>query len=215
MTNDHVSLLYSKNSKEKIPLLINLLKEYGIHQKKKIYIQSFDMKASYYVHHLISLISKIDFKIIDSYMFPVGAKNNEMKNCKIDAEQFVMAIEAIRESDIVISSSKAFPDEDWLDYVFDLSSIQPYQVIIIDNFDKFIEESNKNLRTIQKIINCYVKKYKAEVILFMSHLEKYDQSFQNWKVTHINDSFIFEYDKNNHQILRILEKENMDGKNRI
>lgn len=207
MINDNISLLYNKNPKERIPLLINILEEYGIKQRKKIYMQSFDVKASYYVNHLISLISKIDFKLIDSYMFPVETTSNELKSYEIDANDFVSAIDAIRKSQIVISSDEVFPDEDWFDYIFDLSSVQPYQVIIIDNFAKLIEKSNKNIRTIKKIINRYVKKYQAEIILFMDDIDQFNNSFKNWKTAKINDYFSFEFDENNHKILKIDEKE--------
>ncbi len=201
MINDNVSLLYFKSPKEKIPLLINILEEYGIKQNKKIYMQSFDIKSSYYVNHLISLISKINFKYIDSYMFPIGAKSNDLKNYKINANKFVEAIEKIRKSNISISTSKIYDDEDWLDYIFNYS----YQVIIIDNFDKFIEKSNKNTKTIIKTINNYTKKYKAEIILFTNDIKKIN-TFKNFKTSIINDSFIFEYDKHNHQILNIVER---------
>ena len=111
--NENISVISSRNPKERIPLLLNILYEYGINDKKSIYVQSFDVNSSYYINHLISLISKIDFKLVDSYMFPVGVKSNKLKSEKIDTKKFVSAIEEIRNSDIVISSSKIFNQELW------------------------------------------------------------------------------------------------------
>ena len=202
--NENISVISSRNPKERIPLLLNILYEYGINEKKSIYVQSFDVNSSYYINHLISLISKIDFKLVDSYMFPVGAKSNKLKSEKIDTKKFVSAIEEIRNSDIVISSSKIFNQELWLDYVFDIDSIKPYQVIIIDNFNEFVLKTEEYISTVRKRINEYSKKYNAEIILFIndSDIPNYNTHF---KISNINKPFKFEYDKSNHIITNIEE----------
>ncbi len=202
--NENISVISSRNPKERIPLLLNILYEYGINEKKSIYVQSFDVNSSYYINHLISLISKIDFKLVDSYMFPVGAKSNKLKSEKIDTKKFVSAIEEIRNSDIVISSSKIFNQELWLDYVFDIDSIKPYQVIIIDNFNEFVLKTEEYISTVRKRINEYSKKYNAEIILFIndSDIPNYNTHF---KISDINKPFKFEYDKSNHSITNIEE----------
>ena len=106
--NDNISVILSDNLKFRMPLLINILEEYGIRKQKKVYMQAFLFNSSYYVNHLISLISKIDFKLVESYMFPVGAKINSLTKENIDYDKFMLALEKIRDSHIVISSNKIY-----------------------------------------------------------------------------------------------------------
>ncbi len=198
--NDNISVILSDNFKNRIPLLVNILKEYGIREQKRVYIQSFLFHSSHYVNRLISLISKIDFKLVESYIFPVGAKTKAVIKEKIDYNEFMSALEKIRHSNIVISSNKVF-DEDWLDYIFD-KTIEPYDVIIIDDFDKFLKESNKDIKTIKETIEEYSKKYNTSVILFTNN-SKLKNNFLNWKIAKVNDPLEFVFDDKNYNIIDI------------
>ena len=204
--NHNISVIFSKNPKERIPLLLNILYEYGINQGKSVHLQSFDVNQSFYVNHLVSLISKIDFKLVESYMFPIDVKV-QLKEKNIDSLEFVSALEKIRTAQIKLSSSKPLTDESWLDYVFDLSSLKPFQVIIIDNFGEFIDKSNKDIEVIMKTIEKYSKKYKCEIVLFINDKDLSKYSFPSWKVAHINEPLVFKYDSHNHNIVDIVEKE--------
>ena len=104
--NQHISVIWSKNAKERLPLLINILYEYGIKQNKSIYFQAFDLNSHLYVNHLIALISKIDYKLVESYMYPTMAKSNNLQNQKIDVGKFMLALETIRKAKITISNTK-------------------------------------------------------------------------------------------------------------
>ncbi len=199
--NDNISVILSDNLNNHIPLLINILEVYGIREQKKIYLQSFIFNSSYYVNRLISLISKIDFKLVESYMFPVGAKTKAVTKEKIDYNKFVLAIEKIRKSYIVISNNKVF-DEDWLDYIFDKNTIESYDVIIIDDFDKLLKESNKDIKMIKKTIEEYSKKNNTYVILFTED-SKLKNKFLDWKIAKVNDSLKFVFDDKNYNIIDI------------
>ena len=202
--NSNISVISSRNPKERIPLLVNILYEYGIKQNKSIYFQAFDINTTFYVNHLISLISKIDFKLVESYMFPVITKSEKLRNQKIDTQKLFTAIETIRNSNINISSNKVLDKENWLDYVFDYSL--PYSVIIIDNFKTFIDKVDIDINIIKKHINKYCQKFNAEVILFMNDSDKDKYSFPRWKNSQVSDAFIFEFDKSNYNILDIRER---------
>ena len=195
--NDNISVILSDNLKFRMPLLINILEEYGIRKQKKVYMQAFLFNSSYYVNHLISLISKIDFKLVESYMFPVGAKINSLTKENIDYDKFMLALEKIRDSHIVISSNKIF-NENWLNYIFD----NTYDVVIIDDFDKFIKESNKNIKTIKKKIEKYCKKYNSQVILFAKD-SILKNEFLDWKIAKIDDPLEFVFDDKNYNIIDI------------
>lgn len=198
--NDNISVILSDNFKNRIPLLVNILEEYGIREQKRVYVQSFLFHSSHYVNCLISLISKIDFKLVESYMFPIGAKTKAVIKEKIDDNEFMSALEKIRHSNIVISSNKVF-DEDWLDYIFD-KTIEPYDVIIIDDFDKFLKESNKDIKTIKETIEEYSKKHNTSVILFANN-SKLKNNFLDWKIAKVNDPLEFVFDDKNYNIIDI------------
>ena len=207
--NENISVICSETPKERIPLLLNILKEYGIMQHKKVYVQSFDVKKDYYINHLISLIGKIDFKLVESYMFPIEVKSEKEK--KINSKSFILALEKLRNSDITIKDNKEFKKVTWLNYVFDLASTLTYQVIIIDNFNEFLERSEESLECIMNRIEKYSKRYHAEIILFMNEMDYH--KFLNWKVSKVNDPFEFNYDPHHHSILGIERKdENHDNK---
>ena len=195
--NDNISVILSDNLKFRIPLLINILEEYGINKQERVYMQSFLFNSSYYVNRLISLISKIDYKLVESYMFPVGAKTNSLVKEKIDYHKFMLALEKIRNSHIVISCNKIF-NEDWLDYIFD----NTYDVIIIDDFDKFIKESNKDIKIIKKTIEEYCKKNNAQVILFAKD-SILKNKFLDWKIAKIDEPLEFVFDDKNYNIIDI------------
>ncbi len=204
--NENISILTSKKPREKFPLLINILKEYGLNQKKKIYLQSFELYQSYYVNHLIALISGADFLLVESYMFPTGAKSRDLKKRRINGLKFVSAIEKIRDTNICISDSKIFENESWLDYVFDLSSTKAYQVIIIDNFEEFIRKTNENINVIKSKINKYCQKYKAEIILFMDDKDILKYDFSDWKISSIDSPFHFVFNNKNYKLLSVEER---------
>ena len=81
----------------------------------------------------------------------------------------ISAIEKIRKANVSISSSKINEKENWLDDLFDLSTIEPYQVIIIDNFDKFLKVCNEDTIMVKKTIQEYSKKYHTMIILFTNN----------------------------------------------
>ncbi len=199
--NESISVILSNNLKNRIALLINILEEYGIGERKKVYMQSFLFPSSYYVNRFISLISKIDFKLVESYMFPVGAKTNTFKKEKINHHEFLLALEKIRNSHIVISSQKIFKD-DWLDYVFDKTINEPYDVIIIDDFDKFLKESKKDIKTIKKKIEEYSKKYNTCIILFAKD-SRLKNKFLDWKIAKVEEPLKFVFDDKNYNIIDI------------
>ena len=202
--NQHISVIWSKNAKERLPLLINILYEYGIKQNKSIYFQAFDLNSHLYVNHLIALISKIDYKLVESYMYPTMAKSNNLQNQKIDVGKFMLALETIRKAKITISNTKIL-EEDWLNYVFDYSL--PNSVIIIDNFKTFIDKVNIDMNLIKKHINRYSQKFKAEIILFMNNSDKEKYTFKRWVNAQVNEPFILEFEEQNHNILDINRKE--------
>lgn len=199
--NDNISVILSKNFKKRIPLLINILEEYGIKEQKRVYMQAFLFPSSYYVNRLISLISKIDFKLTESYMLPTKAKTNFLAKSKLDYHKFMLALEKIRKANIIISSHKVFK-EDLLDYIFDEGVIEPYDAIIIDDFDSFLEKSNKDIETIKQAIEAYSKKHNTYVILFMkdSNLKNH---FLNWEIAQIDDPLEFKFDDKNYNIIDI------------
>ncbi len=199
--NDNISVILSDNLKKRIPMLINILEEYGIREQKKVYMQAFLFNSSNYVNKLISLISKIDFKLVESYMFPVGAKRNTLKKEKIDYNKFILTLEKIRNSNIVISSNKIF-NEDWLDYIFDKTTIEPYDVIIIDDFDKFLKKSNKDIKTIKKTIEEYSKKHNTSIILFAKD-SILENNFLDWKIAKVDEPLKFVFDDKNYNIIYI------------
>ncbi len=198
--NDNISVILSDNFKNRMPLLINILEEYGIREQKRVYMQTFLFNSSYYVNHLISLISKIDFKLVESYMFPVGSKTKTLINKKIDYNEFMSALEKIRNSHIVVSSNKIF-NEDWLDYIFD-KTIEPYDVIIIDDFDRFLKESYEDIKTIKKTIEGYSKKNNTCVILFAKD-ETLKNKLLGWKIAKVNEPLEFMFDDKNYNIIDI------------
>ena len=203
--NENISVISSRNPKERIFLLINILYLYGIKENKKIYMQSFLLHTSYYVNRLISYISKIDFKIIESYMFPVSNKNNTLKYKNINMKDFTFALKKIKESNIVIKDSKILDEQDWIDYIFNLNN--EYQVIIIDNFEYLLKNTKNSFKEIKIKIEKYSKKYNTNVILFINEKELTKYKFNNWKVSNINSPFTFTFNKNNNHLLDIKLKE--------
>ncbi len=203
--NENISVISSRNPKERIFLLINILYLYGIKENKKIYMQSFLLHTSYYVNRLISYISKIDFKIIESYMFPVSNKNNTLKYKNINMKDFTFALKKIKESNIVIKDSKILDEQDWIDYIFNLNN--EYQVIIIDNFEYLLKNTKNSFKEIKIKIEKYSKKYNTNVILFINEKELTKYKFNNWKVSNINSPFTFTFNKNNNHLLDINLKE--------
>ena len=192
--NDNIFVILSDNLKKRIPMLINILEEYGIREQKKVYMQAFLFNFSNYVNKLISLISKIDFKLVESYMFPVGAKRNTLKKEKIDHSKFILTLEKIRDSHIVISSNKIF-NEDWLDYIFDKTTIEPYD-------DKFLKKSNKDIKTIKKTIEEYSKKHNTPIILFAKD-SILENNFLDWKIAKVDEPLKFVFDDKNYNIIDI------------
>ena len=150
------------------------------------------------VECLYYLISKIEFKLVESYMFPVGPKIHGLINQKIDYNEFLSALEQIRKSNIIVSSNKVF-NEDWLDYIFD-KTIEPYDVIIIDDFDNFLKESNKDIKTIKETIEEYSKKNDTSIILFAKDNVLVNK-FLNWKIAKANDPLEFVFDDKSYLIL--------------
>ena len=207
---EDISIICSRNPKERIPMLINILYEYGIKEKKKVYMQTFDLNSSYYINRLLSLITKTDFRLIESYMFPIGAKIKELQKTKINYKNFMMALEMLRESNIVISSSKVFSEESWLDYIFNQDIKDSYDVIIIDNFAKFLESCHEDAKVVKKVIQNYSQKYKASIILFASENDEFKEIFSNWQITKINETLTFIFDPFNYNILDIVRKDNKD-----
>ena len=201
---ENINVICSKSPKERIPLLTNFLYLYGIKENKNVYLQTFLLNSSYYVNQLISYISNIDFKIIESYMVPFTIKSNCLKRQKINSEDFIYALEKIRKSNIVISSTKIFEEQDWIDYIFDFN--HEYQIIIVDNFADLLTKTKKSFKQIKLKIEKYSKKYNPKIILFMSEKELIKYHFSNWKISYIDKPFVFKYDKNNH-IADIILKE--------
>ncbi len=198
--NECISLICSRSPKERIPLLLNFLYEYGILQNKKVYLQSFDLSSYYYINRLVSLISKIEFRLVESYMFPIETKTLSLKKEKMDYNEFMSALEKIRNSHIVISSNKVF-NEDWLDYIFD-KTIEPYDVIIINDFDKLLKKSHKDIKTIKKTIEQYSEKYNTYVILFAKDSVLINK-FLDWKIAKVNDPLEFVFDDKNYNLIDI------------
>lgn len=182
--NERISLIYSRNPKERIPLLINILDLYGIKEQKTIYMQSFLLRTSYYVNRLISHLSKINFQVIESYMFPVGAKTNALKEQKINVQDFILALEKVRHANIVISSSKVFPEQDWVDIIFDFDN--EYQIIIIDSLEDLLKNTTKSFKCLKNTMEKYSQRYNAQIILFMNEKEFKKYNFTNWQVSSIN-----------------------------
>ena len=178
---ENISIICSKSLKERICLLINILYLDGIKENKNIYMQTFLLKPTYYVNQLISYMTNVEFKIVESYMKPFSIKSNKLKQININKEDLVMALEKIRKANIVISSNKVFKEKDWLDYIFDLDN--KYQ---IKNIKKKIEE--------------YSEKYNAKIILFIDEKELIKYQFFDWKVSYVDKPFKFKYDKCNHLI---------------
>lgn len=198
--NDNISVILSDNFKNWMSLLVNILEEYGIRKQKRVYVQSFLFHSSHYVNRLISLISKLDFKLVESYMFPVGAKTKAVTKENIDYNEFMSALEKIRNSHIVISSNKNF-NENWLDYTFD-KTIESYDVIIIDDFDEFLEKSYARIKTIKKTIEEYSKKNNTCVILFAKD-KTLKNKFSDWKIAKVNEPLEFIFDDKNYNIIDI------------
>ena len=134
-------------------------------------------------------------------MFPVGAKRNTLKKEKIDYNKFILTLEKIRNSNIVISCNKIF-HEDWLDYIFDKTTIEPYDVIIIDDFDKFLKKSNKDIKTIKKTIEEYSKKHNTSIILFAKD-SILENNFLDWKIAKVDEPLKFVFDDKNYNIIYI------------
>lgn len=199
--NDNISVILSDNLNNHIPLLINILEVYGIKQQKRIYMQSFIFHSSYYLNHLISLISKIDFKLVKSYMFPIGSKRKILTKEPINYNKFLLALEKIRKSNIVISSNKVF-NEDWLNYIFEKNPIEPYDVIIIDDFNKLLQKSHKDIKTIKETIEQYSKKHNTHIILFTKD-NVLKNNFNNWKIAKVNDPLAFVFNHNNYNLIDI------------
>ena len=203
--NEHISLICSRSPKERIPLLTNILYLYGIEQKKSIYMQTFLLHTSYYVNRLISYITNTDFNVVESYMFPIGAKSKTLKQQKINAQDFVFALEKIRNANLSISSSKVFAEKDWVDYIFDFE--YEYQVVVIDSFEDLLKNTKKSFKEVKRIIERYCKKYHTEILLFMDEKEAKQYDFSNWKVSYIDKPFDFTFDESNHIIDITLKEE--------
>lgn len=201
---ENISLIYSNDITERYKFLINLLKEYGINQNKKIYLYSFELNYNYYVNHLISLLSKIDYLVIVSYMNPTMTMSLELQSKKIDRDSFIDAIETVRNSNIIISSTKVFEEESYLEYIFNLEKIEPYDVVIIDDFRSFVNKTEENVDEIIKHIEKYIKKFNTEVVLFIDEddLEKYN--LENIKKSSLDENIKFIYDENNFDIKELL-----------
>ena len=195
---ENISIICSKSLKEKICLLINILYLDGIKENKNIYMQTFLLKPTYYVNQLISYMTNVEFKIVESYMKPFSIKSNKLKQININKEDLVMALEKIRKANIVISSNKVFKEKDWLDYIFDLDN--KYQIIIVDNFEELVNKSRKSFKKIKKKIEEYSEKYNAKIILFIDEKELIKYQFFDWKVSYVDKPFKFKYDKCNHLI---------------
>ena len=161
----------------KIPFIVSLLKQWAIYENRKIFLYSFRVRSDFYCEKLISSLSGIDYKIIKAYRYPyVGISKNHKD--KIDRDSYIDAIERIQRSHLIMSSQKGIPDEDIVDYLLDDFE---FELLLIDDFDYLVLESNYDKETIMSMLEQYAKNHPVMMIVGgeKTRLEEFQKKYQS------------------------------------
>ena len=161
----------------KIPLIVSLLKQWAIDENRKIFLYSFRIRSGFYCEKLISSLSGIDYKLIRSYRYPyIGISKNSKE--KIDRDSYIEAIERIQRSQLIMSSQKGILKEDIVDY---LLGDNDFELLLIDDFDYFVLESNYDKETIMKRLEQYASNHRVMILLGgeKNRIQEFQKQYQS------------------------------------
>lgn len=153
--------------------IINLLNELSIKDKYRTFLYGVNIRCEYYFHKLISNLSGISRQLISKYYYPYISLSKNSKE-KINRDKFIDAIEKIQDSKILISNN-----------IISLDEIDMNDVLIIDNFNMFLD---KTMYDLDEMIEILKRKKKGHLVLFINRknkednkiLKKYDEYIDNY-----------------------------------
>ncbi len=145
----------------KIPLIVSLLQKLAIDENRELFLYSFRIRSDFYCDKLISSLSGIDYKLIQSYRYP-HVEISKNKKEKIDRDSYIEAIERIQRSHLLMSSQKGILDEDIVDYLLEDTD---FELLLIDDFDYLVLESRYDKETIMKRLEQYARNHRVMILL--------------------------------------------------
>ena len=169
---DNKVKLISLNKSRRVPLILDIVNKLAIINNNKTLLFSFNIRSEYYYRRLISHITGIDHKLITKYHYPY----QQIGKCvyeKIDRDKYIGAIEAIQNSNLLMSSTKVFPEVDDLDYILDFDA----DYLIIDNIKDLLRRTKYNFDEVIKKL-CESNKH---IILFINDKGKKDETLNKFK----------------------------------
>ncbi len=183
----------------KIPLIVSLLQKWAIDENRKIFLYSFRIRSDFYCEKLISYLSGIDYKLIQFYRYPyVGISKNRKE--KIDRDSYIKAIERIQRSHLIMSSQKGILKEDIVDYLLEDSD---FELLLIDDFDYLVLESNYDKETIMKRLEQYASNHRVMILLGgdQTRIQEFQKRYQSPSI-----SFYYGKRKNKQDKCILLER---------
>lgn len=163
---ENISVIASKPLQGRIHVLLYLLEELGIKQKKRIKVISFDGSSIWYTSKMVSYLSGISYDLVHKAYYPCleASKTKE----KIDPLRFMAAVNKLQKSFIYMSDCDFLLDEkiDWCDEIVDSTiDTESYDYLLINTFDCLEKRSKYTGKEIMKKLSSYAKRTFTKIIL--------------------------------------------------
>lgn len=184
--NSNITLITTRISL-KTKIIINLLNSLSICDNKKTRLFSFNVSSEFYMRKLISFLSGIDNRLLIKYFYPhlgIGKNNQE----KIERNKFIEAIEKIQDSQIIMTSEKVFPKEDYLDYI--LENLET-DVLIIDNITTLLKKTKYSFKRVLKRLNEDSLNNDHHIVLLINNFKTSDIDKIKKQFNGFVDNFVF------------------------
>lgn len=147
----------------KAPLLINILNELAIKEKRRVHVYPIEMNSVYYNAKLIAYLSGIDINLVRKYVYPWCFHEKKETMNAYEKDKFISAIEQIGKSSLDMTSIK---NGSILNSIRDMLDDEEKEYIIIDNIDLFIKRTNSSYENVLELMQKYAQKNHTKFILF-------------------------------------------------
>lgn len=147
----------------KAPLLINILNELAIKEKRRVHVYPIEMNSVYYNAKLIAYLSGIDINLVRKYVYPWYFHEKKETMNAYEKDKFISAIEQIGESHLYMTSIRNGPIPNSISNMLDDEEME---YIIIDNIDIFIKRTNSSYENVLELMQKYAQKNHTKFILF-------------------------------------------------
>lgn len=184
--DNKLSVIASRPMCGKMNMLLYILEEFGINQKKRINLFNLDANNTWYTINLISLLSELSKEEIHYCFYPCNKESKGKQG--IDRDKFVDTIETLRKSNIYMCDFNFILDEntDIIDYILEEEiELKPGDFIIINSFDELVQKSKYPIEEILLKLY-YCAKYEVCHIIILSNVKREAEERKRPKLTDIN-----------------------------